>query len=315
MVHLALVAHHLPHLAELFQQGVDLGDRGAAAGCDALATGSLDDFRTGTLFRRHREHDGLDVLHALFVEVDSFEFVSHTGHHAENTGHSAHLVHHAHLGEEVVKIERSLFHLLRHAERLLFVDRFSGSLNETHHIAHPKDASRHAIGNKGFEVGKLFPDTNKLDGLIGNRSHRKCGSASGVAVELGQDQAVQPDGIVESLGNANGLLTSGRVGNEQGFPGINKITEAFELTDKIIVHFLAACGIENDDCAVLVVGPLECRFGHLENVGFAGHGLKNGDIDLLTKRDELFYRCRSDKVTGDQERSPTFLAKVKGQLG
>src|SRR5689334_111553 len=59
--------HHLLHLAELLQQPIDLAHRATRAPSHARSTRPVHDARALTLGWRHREHNRLDVLHALRI--------------------------------------------------------------------------------------------------------------------------------------------------------------------------------------------------------------------------------------------------------
>ena len=58
-----------------------------------------------------------------------------------------------------------------------------------------------------FEVIQLFTGTLELDGLAGDRQHREGCAAAGIAVGLGEDDAVDADRFVEGLGDVHGVLT------------------------------------------------------------------------------------------------------------
>ena len=63
----------------------------------------------------------------------------------------------------------------------------------------------------------FFADACEFDGLLGHLSQGERGSAPGVAVELCEDDPGEAEGIVEMLGDADRLLSGGRVTDEEHF--------------------------------------------------------------------------------------------------
>ena len=69
--------------------------------------------------------------------------------------------------------------------------------HQRHHIAHAQDTAGHTIRVENLDIGKLFAGTGELDRLSGYRAHRQGGTAAGVTVELGKDDAVNVQLIIE----------------------------------------------------------------------------------------------------------------------
>ena len=62
---------------------------------------------------------------------------------------------------------------------------------------------------------ELLAGGDEHDRLAGDRLDRQRGAAAGVAVELGQDHAVEVRGLVELLGDVDRVLAGHRVDDEQ----------------------------------------------------------------------------------------------------
>ena len=75
-----------------------------------------------------------------------------------------------------------------------------------HDVAHPQDARGHAVGVEGLERVELLSGADEQDRRAGHRAHRQGGAAAGVAVELGEDDAVEVHRLGERLGHVDGRL-------------------------------------------------------------------------------------------------------------
>ena len=74
---------------------------------------------------------------------------------------------------------------------LLVVEDLLGLLDQGDHIPHPEYSRSHPLGIENFEGVELLSDTDELDRLARDRPHRKGSPTSRVAVELGEDHAVE----------------------------------------------------------------------------------------------------------------------------
>ena len=168
-------------------------------------------------------------------------------------------------------------------------------------VTHAEDAVCHAVGVEFGEVFHFFAFTNVFDGLAGDGAHGEGGSASCVTIELGEDEAGDADFFIKGLCDADGLLSGGGVGNEEGFSGFEEFVEIFEFAEELGVEFLATCGVEDDDGAVLVFAPLEGVFGNFDEIFFVRFWGVAGDFDLLGEFGELVDRGGAVKVECDEE--------------
>ena len=77
--------------------------------------------------------------------------------------------------------------------RLLLVDGLLDALDQGEHVAHAEDPRGHPVGEEDLEVLGLLAGAGEPDLLAGGASQGERGAASSVAVELGQDHAVEAD--------------------------------------------------------------------------------------------------------------------------
>ena len=154
-----------------------------------------------------------------------------------------------------------------------------------------------------------------FDGLASDLAHGEGGATAGVTIEFGQNDAGNPDGVVEVLRNRNGLLTGGGVGDEEGFFGLNELMELLKLFDEEVVDFLATGGVENDDGGLARFLGFESLFGNFDEVFFTGLGGKDGNFALCTQHLQLLDGGGTVKVASDEEGLAAVFLEAAGELG
>ena len=82
-----------------------------------------------------------------------------------------------------------------------------------------------------------------------------------------------------------------------------------------LVDFLAAGGVEDEDGALLFLGPDERVFGDLDDIGFAGFRRVAGDVDLFGEHGELVDGGGAIEVAGDEQRAAAFFFQAVRELG
>ncbi len=112
----------------------------------------------------------------------------------------AHLLELLHLVEEVVEGELPLHQAGGGRLGLVLLEDLLGLLDEGEHVAHAEDAAGEAVGVEQVEVLELLAGGGEGDGPADDLLHRERRAAAGVAVELGEDDAVELERLVEGLG-------------------------------------------------------------------------------------------------------------------
>ena len=82
-------------------------------------------------------------------------------------------------------------------------------------VAHAEDAARHPVGMEQVEVGQALAGGGEGDGPADDLLDAQGGAAPGVAVELGEDDAVELEGVVEGPGRGHGVLAGHGVDDEE----------------------------------------------------------------------------------------------------
>ncbi len=310
-------AHHLAHLAELLEQVVHFFQRGAGAAGDAFAAGAAYDFRATSLVLGHAEHDRLGALHFFAIKGVRgqlfFDFAK-TGEQTKQAFERTHVLDHFHLIEEIGEVELALGHALGAAHGIGLVDLIGHLLNHADDVAHAENAVRHAGGVKFTELIEFFPFADVFDRLASDGAHGEGGTATGIAIELGEDDAGEADGVIEVGGHGNGLLAGGGVGDEKGFFRCEKGVQFFELGDEVVVELLATSGVEDDDAVVLGLCPSQRVLGDFDEVGLGGGRGVAGDFRLFCQKCELFDGGGAVEVDRDQHGAATFFFQAIGEF-
>lgn len=91
--------------------------------------------------------------------------------------------------------------------------------------------------------------------------------------------------------------------------------EFFEFDDELVIEFLAACGVEDEDAGVFCFGPAECVFGDFYEVSFAACGGVAGDVGLFGEGGELLDGGGAVEVDGDEGGAAAFFFQAVGEFG
>ena len=164
----------------------------------------------------------------------------------------AHLAHLLELVEEVLEGELGAAELGLHLRRLLLVEGLLGLLDEAEHVAHAEDAAGHAVGVEDVEVVELLAGADELDGLAGDGADAERGAAAGVAVELGEHDAVEVDA---ARGTASATLTASwpvmASTTSSTLCGFTASRMLDQLAHELLVDVQAAGGVDDGHVAVL----------------------------------------------------------------
>ena len=81
-----------------------------------------------------------------------------------------------------------------------------GAFDKRDDVAHAKDTVGHTVGVEDVDGVDTLARAHKLDGLGDDGAYRQGSTAAGVSVELGEDDAVKVEAVVEGLGRVYGVL-------------------------------------------------------------------------------------------------------------
>ncbi len=277
------------------EQLVEVRHLHARPGGDALFAAGLKQRGIGALFLGHRlDHGDLAGQH-LVVEAgifDLFGHLAHAGHHAHESLHAAHLLHLLQLALEVVHVELTLGHAAHHLFGLGRLDGFLCLFHQRHDIAHAEDTARDTLWLEGFDGVHLFAETDKANGLAGDRAHREGGTAAPIAIHPGQDHAGHADLVVKLCGHVDRVLTGQAIDHQQRLARLRHIAHRRRLRDQLRVDVQPARSVEHVDVIAAKRRLGLGAFGDGDRV-FALDDGQGIDADLFAKDGQLFHGRRA----------------------
>ena len=193
----------------------------------------------------------------LFVDLRIFKRAGlHSGDHSCQLVKSAHIFELRHLFKIIVESEYLLAYPFFKLCRLLLVELRLRLVDKSEHVAHAEDSASHTVGVEGLDLIQLFAHTDILDGFTRNVADGKRRAASGVTVQLGEDDACDVQHIVKGFGNVYRLLTDHRVDGEQYLGRLGCLLDVLKLLHKKLVYLKATRGIYKHGVIALFV----CKF-------------------------------------------------------
>ena len=176
------------------------------------------------------------------------------------------------------------------------------------------------VGFEGDQIVGTLSGADVVDGHLQLVGDAEDGPAFGCAVELGDDDAVDADHFVESLGLIDGGAALGPV-EDQHFPMgsprqclVGDADHLFELFGEVGLGMEPAGGVDDDP--VEAFG--ECRLDRIEDDGggvVSLPGSDDGHLQLLGPAAELFDRCGPESVAGSENDAFALPAIAMGEFG
>ena len=175
-----------------------------------------------------------------------------------------------------------------------------------------RPASRSGWNSSSASV--FSPVPRNLTGRPVTARDRERGAAARVAVDLGQDEAGQRDGRRERLGDADRLLAGHGIDDEQGLDRLDRGVDRRDLGHQLLVEREAAGGVEDHHVTDLPPGRLDPAADDVDDGGPDGRPVDR-DVEGLAERLELVGGGRAVRVGGHEQRPPSELHDVAGELG
>ena len=284
---------------------------------DTLATAAIQDLHIRTLLRSHGEDDGFDVFHFFAIKVDVLQLVfefAHARKHPEDALEGSQLSHLFQLVQEIVKGEFPFTHLRRCVFHGFFIHISLGCLNQRSEVAQVEDTAGHTVRIEILKAAvKFFGYTDHLDRLAGDGLDGERCTASGVAIHLRQDGAVDAQIFIESFGGIHGVLTGHGVKDEKDLMRMDLCFDVAKLSHQLFIDREPACGIEDDDITVVCLGGIDRVLRDVDRIHIRRHAVDR-DIRLLAQNLELLDRCRTIDVAGCHHRTVAFFLEHQSEL-
>src|SRR5690606_2757057 len=184
------------------------------------------------------------------------------------------------------------------------------------------DARSHAVRVEDLEVVQVLAGGGEHHWLAGDRSYRQRGTATGIAIELGEHDTGEVHAFMESLGGVDRVLADHRIDDEEHFIRVDGGADVRGLGHHLGVHAQAAGGIHDDDVMQLGLGLGDTVAGY-------GYRIPGGGVEF---RGDARVRCVDRnagafavdlqlldcvgtlEVTGHQHRGVALSLQVLGQL-
>src|SRR5262249_2215008 len=273
----------------------------------------VDDVRVLPLLLGHRVDHPLHALERDFRVFALGDQLGHPRHHADHVLH-AHLLDVLEVHAEVIERELSLLERL-----LLLLHLFFGDLRldlldlfaEAHQVALSHDPAGHALRPELFDRLQLLADADELDLHSGDGLDRQGRAAASVAVELGQDRAVERQLVVKDLGDVHGFLADHRVDDQVDVIRLNLAVDLVQLVHQLSIDLEPAGGVENDHVEAVLFRVSDGVLADLDRVGCLRI---DRDVDLLAEDLELLDGGGALQVGRDEEWATTLVAKLERQL-
>ena len=178
----------------------------------------------------------------------------HAGNHAQQVLHRAELAHLLQLIEKIIQTEGTGRQLFSGLACLLLIELLLRLLDKRHDVAHIENARRHTVGVEDLEVLQPLAGGGEQDRLAGHGRHGQRGTATGVAIKLGQHHAGEVHALIEGLGGLHGILTDHRIDDEQNLIRLHGIANIARLLHQLLIHAETAGGIDDHRVIQLLLG-------------------------------------------------------------
>ena len=166
---------------------------------------------------------------------------------------------------------------------------------------------------EGLDIAQLFAGTGKLDGLARHGPDRQRRAAAGVAVQLGDNDAVDAQLFIEGFRHIHGVLTGHGVHHQQDFLGMNRRLDFLQLLHQRFVDVQAAGGVDDQHVLAVIPGVLDGFLGGFD--GALGALFKHRHAHLLTHHLQLLDSGGAVNIAGGQQGLFALLGEITRQLG
>lgn len=122
-------------------------------------------------------------------------------------------------------------------------------------------------GETPLEFVKFFTDADELDGFAGNGFDSQGCTAAGIAVQFGQDNAVQFQPFIEGLGRIDSILAGHGIANQINLMRTDGLGDVFDLLHHFFINMKTAGRIKHRNIAgTVLAGILDTLAGNLDGI-------------------------------------------------
>jgi len=149
------------------------------------------------------------------------------------------------------------------------------------------------------DLVQLLAHAGELDGLSGDCLDGQGRAAPGVAVQFGEDHAVDVQRVVKGLGRVHRVLADHGVHNQKDLGGLHRGLDVPQLVHQLLIHMEPAGGIQKDQVIAVFPGVGHSGFGDVHRVGLTH--LEHRDVQLLSHHLQLMDGGGAVDVAGGQQ--------------
>jgi len=146
----------------------------------------------------------------------------------------------------------------------------------------------------------FFSRTYEFDGLVYDGTYREGSSASGIAVEFGENDTGKIETIVEGLCRIHGILSCHGIDHEKDFLRIDGFFQCCDFVHHLFIDGEASGCIDDDQIVVLFPGFFYSVLSDFDRFFVFGFGI-DGYTDLLAEHSQLFDGGRTVNVAGNEQ--------------
>ena len=241
-------------------------------------------------------------------------FTAQSGNHAKQLFKRTHFANRLHLSQKVIESKLVFAHFLLQSHRFIFVERFLRLFNQAEHVAHSQNSRRHPVRVEHFQVLGFFAATDKFYRPARDSPYRQCRAAASVPVHLGQDDPVDSHHAVEVFRDIDRILSGHRVNHQHDFVRFDQRLDIVKFIHQFVVDMQSAGCIDDHDIPELRQRRFTNRPDYRQRIRFS-FDRQHRNVQLLAKRLQLLYGCRSIQVGRHQQRPFALFGKVPGQFG
>ena len=286
---------------------------GAGTSGDALFPAGVEHGGVFPLKGGHGLDNGFNALEIALVHRQVQLFSTHAGEHPHDILHGTHTLE---LNQLVVKVGQGELvfpqplHLFGGFFGVQILLRF---LNKGEHVAHTQDAAGHTVGVEYLHRVQLFAGAGEFDGLAGDGPDGESRAAPGVAVQLGEHDAVDVQRVVKGFGGGDRVLADHGVHHQQNLGGGYGFFDPAQLVHQRFIHVEPPGSVQKHHIIAVLFGVFHRSLGNVHRVDLPH--LEHRDVQLLAHYLQLLDGGGTVHIAGGQEGPLALLFHQARQLG
>ena len=156
-----------------------------------------------------------------------------------------------------------------------------GSFYQRDDIAHAQNAVGHTSRVEVVYGFEFFACSYKFNRFVDYGADRECRTATGVAVQFGENYSVEIETIVKFFGCVDRILSGHGVNDEQGLGRVDFFLDSLDFVHHLLVDSQTSCRVDDNQIEMVFFGIFYGIGGNAHRVFAIFLGI-NRYIDLFT---------------------------------